>query len=439
MLTTRTNLVGAALSRAFPERRLFLRSDTETRFVRLTPASQALTSACATIVLGWTILASSMILMDSVGSGQLRDHSAREQRTYEDRLNAMSEERDAALKEARSAQERFASALVQVSDMQSELLDSETRREELERGMGVAYANLKTAILERDSAKEEAQSLAAQVDGDPDATAELARMGEFQSTIDVLASTLDGTARQRDEMAAEAMEAEQFAEEMILEAKLSEDRNDRIFNQLEDALAISVKPLDKMFRQAGLDTDTLLDAVRRDYSGQGGPLTPITFSTKGAPLDSASRRANGIIDRLDQMNLYRIAAQKAPFALPVKDNFRFTSGFGPRWGRMHNGSDFAGPKGTPIYATADGVVTYAGRLSSFGNFVRIQHEFGIETSYAHQSKLRVKVGQRVSRGDRIGDMGTTGRSTGNHLHYEVRVGGEPVNPMTFIKAARNVF
>ena len=179
--------------------------------------------------------------------------------------------------------------------------------------------------------------------------------------------------------------------------------------------------------------------MRRDYSGQGGPLTPITFSTKGAPLDSASRRANGIIDRLDQMNLYRIAAQKAPFALPVKDNFRFTSGFGPRWGRMHNGSDFAGPKGTPIYATADGVVTYAGRLSSFGNFVRIQHEFGIETSYAHQSKLRVKVGQRVSRGDRIGDMGTTGRSTGNHLHYEVRVGGEPVNPMTFIKAARNVF
>lgn len=439
MPKSRTSFVGAALSRAFPERRLFLRSDTETRFVRLTPATQALATTGTALVLGWTILASSVILMDSIGAGQLRDQSAREQSIYEDRLNAMSEERDAALEEARSAQGRFASALVQVSDMQSELLDSETRREELERGMDVAYTNLKTAILDRDRAKGDAQSLAARLDGDPEATADLARLGDFQSTIDVLAATLDSTASQRDAMAAEALEAEQFAEEMILEAKLSEDRNDRIFDQLEDALSISVKPLDKMFQQAGLNTDSLLSAVRRGYSGQGGPLTPISFSTKGGPLDSSSRRANGIIERLDRMNLYRIAAQKAPFALPIKDSFRYTSGFGPRWGRMHNGTDFAGAHGTPIYSTADGVVVHAGRQSGYGNLVKIKHEFGIETRYAHMSRIRVQVGQRLSRGDRIGDMGNTGRSTGTHLHYEVRVGGKPVNPMTYIKAARNVF
>jgi murein DD-endopeptidase MepM/ murein hydrolase activator NlpD len=71
--------------------------------------------------------------------------------------------------------------------------------------------------------------------------------------------------------------------------------------------------------------------------------------------------------------------------------------------------------------------------------VIIQHEFGIETLYAHMSQIRVNEGQRVSRGDRIGDMGSTGRSTGTHLHYEVRLGGTAVNPMTYIKAARNVF
>ena len=135
-------------------------------------------------------------------------------------------------------------------------------------------------------------------------------------------------------------------------------------------------------------------------------------------------------------NAYR---GKAPFASPLKDAFRFTSGFGYRWGRLHAGTDFAAPHGTAIYATADGVVTHAGWSSGYGRLVKIQHEFGIETRYAHQSKIRVKVGQRVSRGDRIGDMGNTGRSTGTHLHYEVRVGGKPVNPMTYIKAANDVF
>ena len=156
-------------------------------------------------------------------------------------------------------------------------------------------------------------------------------------------------------------------------------------------------------------------------------------------------RANRILSQLDQLNLYRIAASKAPFAKPVKDAVRFTSGFGyrrdPKTGgrRLHKGSDFAGPTGTPIYSTADGVVIHAGWSSGYGRLVKIQHEFGIETRYAHMSKIRVKVGQRVSRGQRIGDMGNTGRSTGTHLHYEVRVGGKPVNPMIYIKAANDVF
>jgi murein DD-endopeptidase MepM/ murein hydrolase activator NlpD len=194
-----------------------------------------------------------------------------------------------------------------------------------------------------------------------------------------------------------------------------------------------------MFRAAGLSSDRLLKTVRSGLSGQGGPLTPITFSTSGGVLDPNSARANGIIAKMDMLNLYRIAAQKAPFAIPLKGSFRYTSGFGPRWGRMHKGTDFAAAYGTPIYATADGVVTSAGWGSGYGRLVKIQHEFGIETRYAHQSKILVKVGQRVSRGQQIGAMGNSGRSTGTHLHYEIRVGGEAVNPMTYIKAAKDVF
>ncbi len=377
--------------------------------------------------------------MDSIGSGHERDQAAREQRVYEARLNAMSVERDTALREAAAAHDRFNAALRQVSTMQSELLASETMRAELDRGMNATYDKLRNAVAERDEALAEIESLTMQLEGTGDEALDMARLDDMEQTVDLLTGALTAASGQRDAMAVEAEDAEQFAEEMIFEAKLKQDRNERIFSQLEEALTISVSPLEEMFSQAGLDTDSLLNKVRRGYSGQGGPLTPISFSTKGAGPDAEGLRANGILEKLDRMNLYRIAAQKTPFALPVKSAFRFTSGFGPRWGRMHEGTDFAAAHGTPIYATADGVVTYAGRMSGYGNLVKIQHEFGIETRYAHQSKIRVKVGQRVSRGDRIGDMGNTGRSTGTHLHYEVRVGGTPVNPMTYIKAAQDVF
>jgi murein DD-endopeptidase MepM/ murein hydrolase activator NlpD len=85
------------------------------------------------------------------------------------------------------------------------------------------------------------------------------------------------------------------------------------------------------------------------------------------------------------------------------------------------------------------VVVKADWSSGYGNEVTIRHAHGIETLYAHMSKIRVTKGQRVSRGDRIGDMGSTGRSTGTHLHYEVHVGNTPVNPMTYVRAGQDVF
>ncbi|MCL4140565.1 UNVERIFIED_CONTAM: hypothetical protein GTU68_032648 [Idotea baltica] len=94
----------------------------------------------------------------------------------------------------------------------------------------------------------------------------------------------------------------------------------------------------------------------------------------------------------------------------------------------------AGPRGTPIVATGDGVVTFAGRQSGYGNLVKIRHSQGFETYYAHLNVIRVKNGQRVSRGDRIGDMGNTGRSTGVHLHYEIRIGGKAVNPANYMRS-----
>ena len=435
--------IDAALERWFPERRVFLRSETDTRFIRLKPATQMVAFLGASFFVGWTIIATAILLMDSIGAGNFREQARRDQRTYENRLNSLAAERDTRAAEALAAQDRFNAALDQISLMQSELLSSETRRRELETGIEVIQSTLRRTIKEREAAKSEANGLMAAADGNGKVV--LASAGAAPGTLDMMIEALADTARERDQIEENAQAALIQSEEMAAQIKSMEEKNDTIFRQLEDAMTISVKPLDKMFRAAGMDTDRVLSQVRRGYAGQGGPLTPITFSTKGLAPTLDETRANRLLSQMDQLNLYRIAAQKAPFAVPVKSGFRFTSGFGyrrdPKTGgrRMHAGVDFAGPVGTPLYATADGVVVHAGWASGYGRLVKIQHEFGIETRYAHMNRLNVSVGQRVSRGQRIGDMGASGRVTGPHLHYEVRVGGQPVNPMIYIKAANDVY
>lgn len=390
-------------------------------------------------MLAWTIVATAILLMDSIGSGSAREQARREQATYEARLDALSVERDKRAEEALAAQERFALALGQVSAMQSALLASEERRKELETGIGVIQATLRRTMTERDASNRRVAELAAAASEGPQQSANGAAAGEdLAETLGFVTAALGRTAIERDAIAEIADSAKAEADEIAYEMKLLEERHDDIFASLEEAVTISMAPLDKMFASAGLDPDDLLGQVRRGYSGQGGPLGPL------APMippggDADAERAERILEGLDRMNLYRLAVEKAPFAMPLKTSFRYTSGFGRRWGRMHEGIDMAGADGSPIYATADGTVVHAGWESGYGNLVTIRHDFGIETRYAHLSKVRVTAGQKVSRGDKIGDMGNTGRSTGTHLHYEVRTGGSATNPMTFIKAANNVF
>ena len=128
-----------------------------------------------------------------------------------------------------------------------------------------------------------------------------------------------------------------------------------------------------------------------------------------------------------------------PSRVPINDS-RFTSGYGMRTHpvtggrRAHKGIDLAAPTGTPIYATADGVVSRASWFSSYGLYVSIEHGGNIQTRYAHMSRLNVADGQRVKKGEIIGFVGSTGRSTGPHLHYEVRVDGASVNPVPYMNA-----
>ncbi len=436
--------VNAALSRKIPERRLFLRSDTETRFIRLSPLAQIVGLGGTALVVGWTIIVTAVFLIDSIGAGTLREQAAREQRVYEARLDTLAAERDLRAEEALRAQERFATAMEQVSRMQSALLASEERRREMETAVSVVQATLRRTMREREDARRALARVEASADAEPVMAAD--RAADMEDALGFLVEALEQTADQRDVIATAAEQARREAEHLALEQRLAEDRNNVIFARLEEAVSVSMQPLERMFRDAGLPPERLLEQVRSAYVRPEDRVRPVSISTRGSlDEDGVESRANDILVGLDRVNLYRIAAERAPFASPVRSNVRFTSGFGnrrdPKTGRtrMHSGVDFAGPRGTAILSTAEGTVTRAGWHGGYGNTVIVRHAFGIETLYAHLSSIDVKVGDRVSRGQRIGGMGTTGRSTGVHLHYEVRIGSNPVNPMTYIRAARNVF
>ncbi len=445
MRTRIANRINRALGSWFPELRIFLRTDADTRYVRLSPATQAAGIAGATALISWAVVATAILMIDALGAGHDGDRAQRDRVAYEMRIAALSRERDAQTAVAIAAEQRFAQAMAELSAMQTRLLASEELRREAETGLEVVQATLRRAIRDRDAARAEAAELRATLtaqggDGSP----ELRRAAETAALLDVIAHTLAVAAEERDIVLGDARQARAEAEMAHLERRLLEERNAEVFGRLERAVSISVEPLDRMFRAVGLRSEELLREVRHAMA-PAESVAALRFSSKGAPLTADEERANGILAELDRMALYKAAATRVPFANPVRGNFRYTSGFGWRRdpktgrGRMHEGTDFAGSRGTPIHATAEGVVVEAGWHSGYGNVVTLRHAFGIETRYAHLSKIHVREGERVSRGERIGDMGNTGRSTGTHLHYEVRIGGNPVNPMTYIRAANNVF
>jgi murein DD-endopeptidase MepM/ murein hydrolase activator NlpD len=170
-----------------------------------------------------------------------------------------------------------------------------------------------------------------------------------------------------------------------------------------------------------------------------------TFRIKPEDL-KANQTALGVSDPefralADNWGKINGAVTKVEVAVPSinpVDVMKFSSGYGYRSAptrgasRNHKGLDIPGPVGTPIYATADGTIGRAQWVGGYGKFVEINHGNAVQTRYGHLSAMNVVPGQRIRKGDVLGYMGSTGRSTGSHLHYEVRIAGEAINPTAFL-------
>ncbi len=416
-----------------------------TREIYVSPMRLRLWATAALATVGWTAVSSAFFVMSMVNPVNETASRGALHEAYQQRIATLAAERDDEATVATAAKARFQKSLDQISALQSDLNTGLRERQELRASINALRDQLVVAVAERNDANGEIDRLAAQVDQMQTDPAGADAVADLADTLTVVSDTLGSTVRERDAALDSMAVLETELASLELSMQITAERQERLVSDLEDAVELSFKPLETMFERSGLDVDTLVSAVQPTTVGRGGPLTPMTVSTRGFNDPTLSARFGTMVQGMDRMNSMRIAATNIPFTMPVRSAHRFTSGFGSRRDpisggtRSHNGVDFAAGRGTPIVSTADGVVVFAGRQSGYGNQIRIRHQFGFETVFAHLNKIRVKVGDRIARGDHIGDMGNTGRSTGVHLHYEVRLNGKPVNPMTYIKAARDVF
>jgi murein DD-endopeptidase MepM/ murein hydrolase activator NlpD len=214
-----------------------------------------------------------------------------------------------------------------------------------------------------------------------------------------------------------------------------EGRQLAALNSLEDSMESRVRRMRGVFTDLGLDMAQLEAATPR--TAMGGPFVPVKLGPDAGPFERQLYRINITRAKMDRLN--RTLAL-VPYRKPVIGEVEFTSGFGvrsdPFLGRpaMHTGLDFRATSGDPVRATANGKVASSGWSGGYGRMVEIDHGNGLSTRYGHLSEINVKVGDSVRIGQVIGTVGSTGRSTGPHLHYETRIDGDAVDPQKFLRA-----
>ena len=210
---------------------------------------------------------------------------------------------------------------------------------------------------------------------------------------------------------------------------------------LEGQMQQNEKSMRSAVADLGVPLDKLIDKPKAAKPmGEGGPFIPLRLGN----VENFQMRANYVIDEMGWLSDLHKSLNVLPVRNPLAVDSEITSGFGARTdpflGRaaFHAGLDFHGDIGDPVRATAEGVVSKAGRVGGYGNLVEITHKNGFATRYGHLSAILVSLGQKIKGGQIIGKLGSTGRSTGPHLHYETRIDGNAVNPERFVRAGKKL-
>jgi murein DD-endopeptidase MepM/ murein hydrolase activator NlpD len=396
--------------RVFPERQIYHRSGGTVRYVSLSPSKQALMALAGVGVVGWCAYATVNVVM----RGQIESAQDAETDRNEMKYKRWLAEARARESAAQSQLEERTAAFSRATD------EFERRHETLKLLLDFAGGSTMSAAarpVERDGAKllmqasiEEAEPRQSRDWTQADAQPYKVQTVGFKARIDRLKS-----------------EQTEF------------------LSAAEDAAVERAEEVQGVLRMTGVGFSRLVGGD--DEKGVGGPLVPLDLSGilgEGQVDPAFARRVQQVAARVAEARKLDEIAGATPLAPPVAVEYRETSGFGPRvdpfTGRsaFHSGLDMAAFASAPVVTTSPGVVSFAGQRTGYGYVVEVDHGHGFKTRYAHLSAIQVGRGEKVAIGQRIGSMGSTGRSTGTHLHYEVWFRGKVYDPINFLRAGRHV-
>ncbi|HWE06957.1 MAG TPA: M23 family metallopeptidase [Rhizomicrobium sp.] len=484
----------AWLHATFPERQIYIRSDGRVQFFTFGSTLQATCAGLSLIFLGWVAFASvNVIFKDRIITS--KDHRFQQmQANYENRVADLQLSYDELNNALVSAEDRFKSTADQLEAKQQTVANLLGRKQVIEAtvaGLGsgkaaaAAIKSLDVASAPSSSARQDVASDSLEADpalGRPSAPprstigpaapqASGAYFGSGASQLNVMpqsvepqprtarptrASFLDDTVLRFAEVLFHSSQARANAplpKTPALQALAQQTDRVRQLDSTETSLLVGVDQrisgrigdVQRVLGRVGVNADDL--ERQASEAGVGGPLV----SAQSARLDGVSDTVftaayEGAVAHTEELNTLFTALRHVPLTTPVHGpQFEMTSGFGARVDpftrriALHTGMDFAGPWGSTVTATAPGVVTFAGARGGYVNMVEIDHGFGFHTRYGHLAAVLVRPGTRVSEGSPVGKLGSTGRSTGPHVHYEVWVADAVKDPGKFIEAGRHVF
>lgn len=483
------------VSRLFPERHVMVRTDGKLKSVRLGSASQIVLTLCAMGVAGWVGYASYANINHQAIIAS-KQHDIEEARSaykalvaqvavYRDRISDVAEELERNHSHTMSLAERNSSLGQRLAEMESELADTEAARDQAEEQKQRLAGHLEKLKTELKTAAERGQS----ADGEAttaEATApasaaqqvalaaddpltvqlerervarerealrrELSRLEEqmtaapdrtlYEGDLNAVEVELRKVVLQRDLAEAESTSLREQVETLQGRLASMEDTQLALFQRFGSLARDRITELRDAVEKTGLDVDALLEDAT-DGANQGGPFIPLDLGN-WSDDQTLGRSLVSLNEKVAEWSTLQNTLELLPLGKPMRQ-WTVTSYFGPRKDPMtgsvavHQGLDMAAPYKSPVMATGVGKVVYAGWRGRYGRLVEIDHGNGVKTRYGHLNKIFVKRGDLVDRSTKLGLMGSSGRSTGPHLHYEVLVNGKPRNPDKFIKAGANVF
>jgi len=421
------------IDRVYPERQIHLRTRGRISFFRIPQWFQVSASVLAITVTGWVGYSTFSYIQHDEIVGAKNSMIADARKAYDDLLSDVT-----------SYQRRFVELTRELEDNHNLMLSLVERNATLQRSLSTVEKRLESTESERENvagAREVLRDKLSRLENDMRSLS--TKNFSLRDNLMTVETDLQTVVRERDE--AHNKNSALQSQVAQLEERLNglQSAQDIAVEKMTERTMAYIGSLEKVVEIAGIEVDSLLassDAVVGKVA-QGGPFIPIKPEEAGGQL---MKKLTRLDDHLGQWETLQVIMSRLPLAAPL-NTYYVTSSFGKRRDPMnkrwsaHYGVDFGGPMRSPVYAPAAGVVKQAGTKGRYGKFIEIDHGSGILTRYGHLNRIKVKRGDKIEFRQKIAELGSSGRSTGPHLHYEIVFNGKPKDPMKFIKAGRHVF